>query len=268
LLKRIVSGTVLMLLTISIVALAFNIQTAKAEYQVGVKVGDWIKYDYTVTGVPPATPIPIWMKVEILSVEGTTIIVRLTMNMSGGTESSETITLHVARTLDYDTGGTFDTYFGFQFVIPANSTARYGVDFIYVILLSQGMAGTTNVGENTRTYAGASRTVIYATFSGQGGLYDVLKFYWDKPTGIMVEASARRDGINATAKATETNLWEAAPISPPSPPLWMEWWIWATVAVVIVGLAGTVYFLKKRKPPTSKTSSPLKSHTQNEKLSN
>jgi len=221
------------------------------EVQVGVKAGDWIKYDYTITDAPPGTPIPTWLKVEILSVEGTTVTVRLTMHMSNGTEGSETLTLDVARTLVYDTGGTFDTFFGFGFVIPANSTV--GGDFIYIILLSpEFMLGTQIDGETTRTYAGASRTVIYATFSYIGDRYgnNPLKYYWDKQTGVMVEASATLDSMTATAKATETNMWEAAPERAEGEvPFWMQWWLWAIVAVVIVALAGAVYFLKKRKPP-------------------
>jgi len=45
------------------------------------------------------------------------------------------------------------------------------------------------------------------------------------------------------------------PWSPPQVedevPFWMQWWFYAIVAVGIVALAGTVYFLKKRKPPTT-----------------
>ena len=37
-------------------------------------------------------------------------------------------------------------------------------------------------------------------------------------------------------------------------PFWMQWWLWAIVALVVVALAGAVYFLKKRKPPTLTTS--------------
>ena len=34
-------------------------------------------------------------------------------------------------------------------------------------------------------------------------------------------------------------------------PSWAQlWWLWAIIAVLIVELAGSVYFLKKRKPPT------------------
>ena len=45
------------------------------------------------------------------------------------------------------------------------------------------------------------------------------------------------------------------PWSPPQVedevPFWMQWWFYAIVAVGIVALAGTVYFLKKRKLPTT-----------------
>lgn len=33
-------------------------------------------------------------------------------------------------------------------------------------------------------------------------------------------------------------------------PFWMQWWFWTIAASGIVVLAVTVYFLKKREPPT------------------
>lgn len=63
------------------------------------------------------------------------------------------------------------------------------------------------MGEIIRTYAGASRTVVYASFSQYG---TQLTYYWDKQTGVMVEPSTTSDSVTATAKATETNMWEAA----------------------------------------------------------
>jgi hypothetical protein len=73
------------------------------------------------------------------------------------------------------------------------------------------MAGYGNVtiaGETTRTYAGASRTVVYASFSQVG---TQLTYYWDKQTGVMVEASVVSGSVTATARATETNMWQAQP---------------------------------------------------------
>jgi len=44
----------------------------------------------------------------------------------------------------------------------------------------------------------------------------------------------------------------ASPVEevPPPSPFWTKWWFWTIVIAVILTLAGTVYFLKKRKPPT------------------
>jgi len=197
--------------------------------QVGVKADDWIKCDYTVTGWPSATPRPEWLKVEILSVEGTAASVRVTMHMSDGTEQSDTVNVDVA------TGsGTFQGLSGF--VIPANSKTG---DTIHM----SGYGNVTLDGETTRTYAGASRTVVYASFSQYG---TELTYYWDKETGVMVEASTISGGMTGTAKATETNMWEAT-----TSPFWMQWWFYAIVAAGIVALVGVVYFLKKRKQPTA-----------------
>jgi parallel beta-helix repeat protein len=196
--------------------------------QVGVKTGDWIKIDYTITGWPSGTPYPEWLKVEFLGVEGTNATVRVTMHMSDGTEQNATVPVDVVAG-----GGAFQGLSGF--VIPANCTTG---DSIYM----SGYGNVTIAGETKRTYAGASRTVVYASFSQYG---TQLTYYWDKWTGVMVEASTTSGTMTGTGKATETNIWEAAPPAP----FWMEWWLWTIVAVVIVALAG-VYFLKKRKPPT------------------
>jgi hypothetical protein len=235
-------------------AMALNMPQGQAtpmrvgEYNqtVGVKAGDWIKYDYNIIGAPQEALMPASMKVEILDVEGTTVTLQLTIKLSNGTENSEMLTLDVTRTLDYDTGGTFDTFFGFQFVIPANSPARYGVDFIYVTLLNQGLAGTNDVGETTRECAGGNRTVVYATFNYQGGRYGQLRFYWDKHTGVMVEASNTLDSMTVKATATQTNIWEATTIE-------MQWWLWVVIAVAVVAVAFAVYRLKKRKTPATPT---------------
>jgi len=137
--------------------------------------------------------------------------------------------------VDVATGsGTFQGLSGF--VIPANSKTG---DTIYM----SGYGNVTLDGETTRTYAGASRTVVYASFSQYG---TELTYYWDKETGVMVEASTISGGMTGTAKATETNMWEAT-----TSPFWMQWWFYAIVAAGIVALVGVVYFLKKRKQPTA-----------------
>jgi len=186
---------VLTLFLIGTVTFTFDSQSAKAEVQVGVKAGDWIKHTYTISGWPSGEPYPLWLKVEFLSVEGTNATINVTMHMSDGTEQNDTITVDIA-------GGGEDFQGLSGFVIPANSTTG---DSIYI----SGYGNVTIAGETTEAYAGASRTVVYASFSQYG---TQLTYYWDKLTGVMVEASTTSGGVTATAKATETNMWKSEAI--------------------------------------------------------
>ena len=161
------------------------------EVQVGVKAGDWIKLEYTVSGWPAGQPYPEWLKIEFLSVEGTNATVRVTMHMSDGTEQNDTVPITI--------GGGGEALGLSGLVIPANLTVG---DSVYI----SGYGNVTLAGETTRSYAGASRTVVYASFSQYG---TQLTYYWDKQTGVMVEASTTSDSVTATAKATETNMWQA-----------------------------------------------------------
>jgi len=171
----------------------FTIRTS--EPAVGVETGDWIKYDYAAVGVPPGTPLPTWLKVEFLSVEGTTADVRVTMHMSDGTEQNQTMAYDIISS-----GEDPSAFSGF--VIPTNLTTG---DSIYM----SGYGDVMIVGETAGTYAGANRTVVYASFSQAG---TQLTYYWDKQTGVLVEASTISGNITATVRATETNMWQALTI--------------------------------------------------------
>jgi hypothetical protein len=193
--KRIILATLFTLLLVSILGLAFYAKPVGASGTVGVKTGDWIKYDYTVTGEPPDVIFTERMKVEFLNVEETNATMLITMRMSDGTEQNKTITE------DIMTGrGTLDTIIGI--VVPTNSTTG---DSIYI----SGYGNITIESEQTRTYVGASRTVLSASFFVQGAS---VTYYWDKQTGIMVESDLGFMSITATAKAYQTNMWQASTI--------------------------------------------------------
>jgi parallel beta-helix repeat protein len=200
--------------------------------QVGVKAGDWIKYDYTITGAPSGTPLPQWLKVEFLSVEGTSATVRVTMRMSDGTEQNAT------GPVDVVAGGQALGLSGF--VIPANLTTG---DSVYIT----GYGNITITDETTRTYAGATRTVVYASFSQYG---TQLTYYWDKQTGVMVEASTTSGGMTGTAKATETNMWQAAPSGLPIEPIYL--YILAAL-VIIIAVGAAAFLVRRKKKPTEAT---------------
>ncbi len=197
------------------------------EVQVGVKAGDWIKVDYTISGWPAGQPYPEWLKVEFLTVEGTNATIRVTMHMSDGTEQNATVPVDVVA------GGQALGLSGF--VIPANLTVG---DTIFM----SGYGNVTIEGETTRTYAGASRTVVYASISQYG---TQLTYYWDKQTGVLVESSGTSDGMTITAKATETNMWQ--------PELFgLDLILLYSLIIVTIVVVAAVAFLairRKKKPP-------------------
>jgi hypothetical protein len=201
---------------------------------VGAKAGDWIKLDYTITGASSGTPLPQWLKVEFLSVEGKTTIIRVTMHMSDGTEPSQTMNIDVVIG-----SRAFQGLSGF--VIPANCTTGDSVHM-------SGYGNVTIAGETTRTYAGASRKIVYASISQLGS---ALTYYWDKQTGVMVEASTTSGSISATGKATETNMWQAQPGGLSIDPT--IFYILIIAAIAIVGGVALLVMRRKKKPPKEVT---------------
>jgi parallel beta-helix repeat protein len=197
------------------------------QVQVGVKAGDWIKLEYTISGWPTGQPYPEWLKVEFLTVEGTNATVQVTMHMSDGTEQNATVPVVVGA-------GSGEAFGLSGFVIPTNLTVGNSV---YIT----GYSNITIAGETTRTYAGASRTVIYTSFSQYG---TDLTYYWDKQTGVMVEASTTSGGVTATVKATETNMWQAAPAFPIDPLILSV--LIATVIVIVIA----IFLVRRKKKPT------------------
>ena len=194
----------------------------------GIKAGDWIKFEYTITGWPAGQPYPEWLELEFISVEGTSASVNVTLGISDGTEQSDTVPV------DLGEGG--GEAFGLAgFVISPNLRRGDSVDIT-------GYGDVRIKGETTRTYAGVSIRVVYASFSQSVPPQSEvqLSYYWDKQTGVMVEASTTWEDVTATCKATETNMWEAGP-----PTAGMPWWPWIIVAVAAVGLV--IFFVRRRR---------------------
>jgi hypothetical protein len=197
--------------------------------EVGIKAGEWIKYEYGAIGLQPGQSYPGWVRLDVLSVEGTRAVIRVTMPMPDGTEQSGNATVDLAAGSGEASGLT-------GFVISTSLTIG---DSVYIT----GYGDMSIEAETTRSCAGANRTVIYASLSQNE---TDLIYYWDKSTGIMVEASVTSGNMTMTVKAMETNMWAATTTGLP-------WWVWVIVAVVVVALAFTLYRLLKRKTPTAPT---------------
>jgi hypothetical protein len=165
-----------------LVGLLFS-AVVSAEISVGVEQGDWIEYQISTVGAVPPEHDVEGAKIEVLAVEGETIDVKFTSKFSDGTEDA------VTSTLNLETGQIGDA-----FIIPANLNAGY-------TFLEQSEGSITLSGVEERTFAGARRTVVYASTSE-------TMFYWDRSTGVLVEATTSTSDFTLTTRAEKTNMWQ------------------------------------------------------------
>jgi len=186
---------------------------ASADVIVGVKQGDWIEYSVTCTGAVPEEHNVTWSKIEIIAVEGKKINIKITSRYADEREETATSTLNL------ETGQIGDA-----FIIPAN------LDKSDTFLSSEGNITVSEV-EN-RTYAGATRSVVYASTS-------VTMFYWDQSTGVVVEATSSYPDFTLATKAETTNMWQtqAFGIDP----------LFSVVIIVLVIVAVLAILLRYKK---------------------
>jgi hypothetical protein len=196
----------------------------------GVIAGDWIEYEYALR--PADHTGPEWLKLEFISVKGTRASVNVTLGMSDRQELRDTVPV--------DLGAGGGEAFGLAgFTIPPNLTTG---DSVHI----SAYGNATIEGETAKTYAGARRDAVYTSFS-QDEVQ--ITYYWDKETGVMVETSTTSGDLAATAKAIETNMWEATTAR-------MPWWLWMIIAVAVAAAASVVYRLRRKKTPSTPTSPP------------
>jgi hypothetical protein len=208
----------------------FSVTSAFADsgFKVGVKSGDWVKFDVTVT--PSDDLASKWFRMEFLSVKGTVAYVRMTTHLPNGTDLFEEDYFNMSST---DGEGLWQGY-----VISANSSAG---DSVYL-----GYEAKIN-GETTGSYAGANRTIIYVSLSSD--LNDT--YYWDKETGVLTEYVSLQNGKTVNIKLTSTNLWgQGLSLFDLWPSL-----IMILVATVVVFAA---VFMRHKKPTAGKSRSKSK----------
>jgi hypothetical protein len=216
-----------------------------ADYNVGVKVGDWIKYgqftvNWTGNGTEPASITDQkkvdWLRIDIENVSGTTVTLNMTVHYGNGTQIPQNGSVDVA-------GGT-----GISGGILIAANLKSG-DKITNQSHSPMINQTT-----TGVYAGASRNVNFleatSIFYNQT---TTTRTYWDQSTGVVVEAYSKIPYYGNTdayteisLKATETNMWSADLVGILS----------NNIIYVIAGIVATIIivetaiFLRRRKPPS------------------
>ena len=169
---------------------------------VGVKEGDWIEYNVSITGtgsMPPTHDVT-WMRMEVLPVHGTAFSMNVTTRYSNGTIGSAiwfynfTEGEHEGWTVIPANLGPGDTFY---------DLARHTDEPVNVTILS----------EEQKMVLGAIRTVTY----GHDAVRDVKE--WDKETGFFlgsvepIKNKTTKNGwyiedVVVTTKAVATNIWE------------------------------------------------------------
>jgi hypothetical protein len=192
---------VLVLASIISVLLLVSPISSKGEPVVGVKEGDWIEYDVSITGIgsPPPTHDVNWLRIEFLPIQGTAFSANFTVRYTNGTIGTAIWKFNL-------TEGELEGWI----VIPSNLSpgdtfydlSRHTRKPVYVMVR----------GQEQRTVLGATRTVTYGNDSLRH------KKEWDKETGMFIGSTERLKNVTNKAgwyiedltvktKAIATNMW-------------------------------------------------------------
>jgi len=212
---------------------AFVAPVSAADYNLGVSVGQWVKYGVFEVTTPADTIIsPDWSMIEVVGVSGKQVNLRITgAYMNGTAIPSEDLTCNIET-------GMID---GFQrYIIAANLNQGDKI-------LSSATVDTINKTE-TRTILGTSRSVNILTFTnsyaGQGmtGTY-----IYDKASGMQLGFEMEITIIESVVTyknsytIIDTNIFEVQPI--PEFQSWMILPLFMTATLLVV-------IIQKRKHTT------------------
>jgi len=169
---------------------------------VGVKKGDWIEYNISITGTgtPPPTHDVRWMKIEIMQVQGAAFPVNLTARYANGTIGS------AVWKFNFTEGNV-----GGWLIIPSNLGP--GDTFYDSSIHNRKPVNVTIQRQEQKIVLGASRTVTCGN--------DSLRHKeWDKATGVFVGSSETLKNVTNKAgwyiedltvniQAIATNMWSS-----------------------------------------------------------
>jgi hypothetical protein len=187
---------------------------ASAEIVVGVKQGDWIEYNVTITGEVPEQHDVTWCRFDVTAVDGKNVYVDSTWRYTNGSEETE------SKTLKLETGQIGDC-----FIIPAN------LDEGDTFLSPEGDITISGVEE--KICAGVTRKVVYANNSR-------TLFHWDRSTGILVEANSSYSEFTLFTKVEKTNMWQTQIFG-----LDQTVFIALAVLLTVAALASAIFLIRK-----------------------
>jgi hypothetical protein len=229
-----------MIVSVSIIA---SPALADHEPSVGVKAGDWIEYEITVTGtgaMPPTHDVR-WFRIEVLPpIEGAAFSVNLTSRYANGTLGS------AIWKFNFTEGNV-----GGWIIIPSNLSPEDEFYDSWTFFDTRKQANVTIEDEEQKTLLGATRTVTYGN--------DWLRHKeWDKATGVFVGTVEKYknvtnrmgwyiEDLTLTVTATATNMW-----SPQILGLDQTLFYAIVIAVVAVVIAASAIAVVMRNKKSSK----------------
>ena len=212
----------LVLLAVAITMLILSaslFSEAVADISVGVKKGDWIKYQVKETGNVTSDYNITWARIDVTAVQGSKINIDVQTGYANGTLYPEKVPLNLA------TGAIGDGFF-----VPTN--LNLGDQFY-----SEYQGNMTIISIWQLEVGGALRTVISAT-SNQ------TTYYWDRQTGILVGATTSFPSFTLFTMTSGTNLWQPQIIGLESTVFYI--FLIAIVIVLVAIFVISVWYRKMR----------------------
>jgi hypothetical protein len=185
---------------------------------VGVKTGDWIEYNVSVTGSPAEQHDVTWARIEVDAVRGTQIGLNITVKFSDGTVEPQTATLNL------ETGQLGD-----DFIIPANLN-------VGDVFFDKNVGNITISSVEEKTYADVTRSVVTAATSE-------TTYYWDQTTGVLVEGVSQYPEYTMHSVVDQTNLWQPQMLG--LDPIVFYAVVIGAVALIVIVLA--VFIVRRKK---------------------
>lgn len=243
--KEVVKAVVLILMATLTMTFVLSFTAFSFAEQVGVSVGDWVKYEVIRQGKSTAAWTEDWdaewIKIEVLNVSGSSVNVLRTWYYQDGKTYNCTHNIDVMK-LEGD----------YCYVTRANLTVG---DEVFDETFRMVFNNTVRISQITsRTYGGENREACFTELSySQPYFGDMLnvheKYWWDRETGVLLETTSETtiERFGNDSKSTqslivaETSLWETH--TPPSPILPLA--VLGVSLAVVVGAVGVT--LKRKK---------------------
>jgi hypothetical protein len=227
---------------------------------VGVKPGDWVKYEVSRIGESNEAwiyPDAVWINVTVLNVSGTTVQIREIIHYDDGEES----------TVDFSGDLKKGYVFHFAYIIQTNlkpgdkvydsSVYNNKTDSWVPVQLTLNNTAQEDFGGVTRELNQLKWSLIEYTYPGTAThtrwwVNSTVMYRWDKETGFLVEYELQKRDLGfeeyyethspSTFKLeiVDTNLWQMK--KPQS-----FWWMLITIPVGTVAIGVGVFVVRSKK---------------------